>query len=394
MSSAAFVFLDRLLFDHNLSLNEGVPLGLHGQGSHDAYIRRRLARLRAEGHTVVLISAYPEELVRPKAHEFGVREVIASRIAHAGESTSSVSAKFTATPSQRLSAVRQWAEEHDIALNASVGVIDAASERGLFTAVDHCVVVNPGMALLARAFVNRWSIEYWDRPEGVGSVFGREPAELATAALIPELLPGARFEVRGLDHVPDQGPAILACNHRSLYDAVAMAVLVKRIGRPVRVMAKAELLDIPVLGSLLRSLGVIGVDRDASPREAYRAARAVLAAGEVLAIMPEGTIPTTAIAADATMEFKLGAARLAARTAAPLIPVAISGTDLVWSPGSALPHVGSLLGRSRVRIEIGAALSPTGSVEENNRVLRSTIIAMLRQSATMDAGTTSGKETA
>jgi putative phosphoserine phosphatase / 1-acylglycerol-3-phosphate O-acyltransferase len=373
MSSAAFVFLDRMLLG---DVSQGIA-------APNAYLGRRVAALRADGHRVVLVSLHPEGVVQPLAHALGVRDVIATHSIH-GQAQSS--GEFLVT-------IHEWARSHGISLEASTAVTDSIIGVSLLNAVSRGVVVNPDAALRVMAIARRWAVEYWDRPEGVGSVFGKEPAAIAKKVLIEQLLPGARFEVAGLDVLPVEGPAIVASNHRSLYDAVALAVLAKRIQRPVRVMAKAELLAVPIVGRALTSLGVIGVDRDANPREAYRAARAILSAGEILAIMPEGTVPSTSIPDDATLAFKMGAARLAARSGAPLVPVAISGTDAVWPSGAKVPHLSALFRRPRVRIEFGAALVPTGSVAQDTQLLRTSIISMLKQSATMDEGNTAGEDT-
>ena len=392
MSSAAFVFLDRVLSWKAPQDAVTIASRHHEIAGTNSYVRRRLAALRGAGHTVVLVSSHAERVVQPLAFALGAREVLSTRLVSEDDHSSGRNAASTKNAAEQLSAIKEWAQSHRVSLERSVAVTDSMVGVSLLNAVGQGVVVNPDTALRVMALAKRWKVEFWDRPEGVGSVFGREPATIATALLMPQLVPGARFTFRGLELLPDEGPAILAANHRSLYDAVALAVLAKRVHRPVRVMAKAELLAVPLLGPALASLGVIGVDRQTNPREAYRAARAVLAAGEILVIMPEGTIPPAAISVDSTLAFKTGAARLAARSGAPLIPVAISGADAVWPSGSTVPNLSALVRRPRVRIELGAALVPTGSVVKDAELLRASIIAMLKSSATMDAGNTAGED--
>ena len=120
--------------------------------------------------------------------------------------------------------------------------------------------------------------------------FGFEPQRLLRALCANAMFPYARFLVAGTENIPREGPAILAPNHRSFFDLFALVMLSRRLGRSLRVMTKAELCAAPILGPTLLAMGAVPVDRDGSAREAFNLARTVLDLGELLVVMPEGTI--------------------------------------------------------------------------------------------------------
>lgn len=124
--------------------------------------------------------------------------------------------------------------------------------------------------------------------------------------------------VEGLENFPRTGPAILYMNHIAFVDPI---VLVHVSPRDIVPMAKIEVYDYPVVGVFPKIYGVIPVRRGEVDRRALREALAVLEAGEVLLIAPEGTRnPALQLARE-------GLAYLAARTGAPLVPVAMEGTE-------------------------------------------------------------------
>jgi 1-acyl-sn-glycerol-3-phosphate acyltransferase len=90
----------------------------------------------------------------------------------------------------------------------------------------------------------------------------------------------------GVDRVPPEGGAVVAANHFSGIDHPLIGVLSPR---PLYFLAKAELLELPALGPLLRWLGVFGVRRGESDREAVRRAREIVREGGLVCIHVEGT---------------------------------------------------------------------------------------------------------
>ncbi len=147
-----------------------------------------------------------------------------------------------------------------------------------------------------------------------------------------------RVVVEGAEHLPDEPGVIIASNHLSLADPPLISFVVARLaGRRVRYMAKAEAVEMPLLGMILRAYGGFGVRRGRPDREAYRAARAVLAGGDWLGLAPEGTRSRSGRLGEA----KPGVALLALRTGATVLPVGIAGTERTWPVGARLPRFGT-----------------------------------------------------
>ncbi|MFD0586881.1 lysophospholipid acyltransferase family protein [Paenibacillus sp. GCM10027627] len=125
-----------------------------------------------------------------------------------------------------------------------------------------------------------------------------------------------RLEARGVHHIPAEGPVILASNHISNFDPPTIGVLVPR---KVHFMAKEELFKIPVLGMLIRSFGAFPVKRGGVSKDAIKSAITLLKSGEVMGIFPEGSRSNAGAA-------KKGAAMIAFRSGATIVPVAIVGS--------------------------------------------------------------------
>jgi cytidylate kinase len=146
-----------------------------------------------------------------------------------------------------------------------------------------------------------------------------------------------------VDRIPREGPLIVATNHLSNADGVAIeGWLQPLLGRRVHWLAKKEMVEWPVLGGVVRRLSVHPVDRSRADVEAFRVAERILEAGHVLVVFPEGTRSRDGALAEA----KDGLALLAMRTDATILPIGIDGTDRVW-PRSTFPRPG---GRVTVRV--------------------------------------------
>lgn len=137
-----------------------------------------------------------------------------------------------------------------------------------------------------------------------------------------------RLHVTGLEHLPTAGPALLVCNHLSAVDPLAVGV---RYQRQLRIPAKAELFDWLVIGGLARLCGIVPIHRGEWDLAALTTLRDALCKGHIVLIFPEGTCPMPPLPA-ALLPFKTGAAWLAAQTHAPVVPVAIWGSEHVWTP--------------------------------------------------------------
>jgi putative phosphoserine phosphatase/1-acylglycerol-3-phosphate O-acyltransferase len=193
-----------------------------------------------------------------------------------------------------------------------------------------------------------------DAPPGVPKLLGVEPQHLLLHVLFrPELIRYARFDIDGVEHIPRSGPAILAVNHRSYFDIVAFGAAFGRRGRPVRALGKKELFEAPIIGSLMRALGGIRVDRGTGSDEPLRAAARALECGELIAIAPQGTIPRGLAFFEPELVGRPGAAQLAAMTKVPVIPAAVWGSEHVWPRSSRVPHVWNVLDPPLVRVRVG-----------------------------------------
>lgn len=152
-----------------------------------------------------------------------------------------------------------------------------------------------------------------------------------------------RISVAGLDNVPAEGPVILVANHASVLDPLVLGVALKR---RIVFMAKAELFRIPVLRTVIRALGAFPVKRGQVDRGAWMTAIATLNNGKVLGIFPEGTRTEDGSIGEA----QSGAARLALKTGAVVVPVGIHGTYGALKKGTARLH------RTKITVKIGQGM--------------------------------------
>jgi 1-acyl-sn-glycerol-3-phosphate acyltransferase len=183
-----------------------------------------------------------------------------------------------------------------------------------------------------------------------------------------------RVTVEGLENVPQSGPVLIICNHCSNADGMLLlAYVVPALGRPMGWLGKAEALRWPLFGWGMRQNGVFGVRRGSGDLEAFKLAKGVLDAGGVLTIFPEGTrSPSGAMQAA-----KEGASVLALRSGAPILPIAIIGSQRFWAKGSRFPHLGR---RMTVRVGETFTLSmPEGG--DRHESLRLATVELMRHVA-------------
>ena len=345
-----------------------------------------LAEHRAAGRLLVLATTSPVDLVTPFAELAGFDDVVGTRYASAeGRYTGAVDGDFV-WASGKVAAIRRWAEEAGVDMAASHAYTDSVFDAPLLRSVGHPHVVNPDARLRALAVVQRWPIEHWDRPPGVPKMVGLEPYHLLRPFVRPGAFPYARFDVDGIDHVPRRGPALLAANHRSYFDVAALAVVAARLGRPVRFLAKRELFDAPVVGPMARALGGIPVDRGSGSDRPLRDAQRALEAGELVVILPQGTIPRGEAFFDPVLRGKTGTARLAATTGVPVVPVGLWGTERVWPRSARAPVMTTVLRPPTVRVRIGAPvrLGLRDAVADSAAVMDA-IVALLPDEALLRA---------
>lgn len=168
----------------------------------------------------------------------------------------------------------------------------------------------------------------------------------------------------GLENVPKSGGVILAPNHVSYADPPAAGCC---IDRQVHFMAKEELFRVPLLRGWMYRVGTFPVRRGTADRKALRKAVELLNEGRIVCIFPEGTRSKDG----RLKEAELGIGLIALKSRAPVVPVAILGTDRIFAGGRKIPR------RSRITVIYGQPLtfddltdeSRASTVEVGRRVM-------------------------
>ena len=137
-----------------------------------------------------------------------------------------------------------------------------------------------------------------------------------------------------MERIPVRGPAILAANHVSPLDPIAVALAAARRGRTIRYLAAAEAFDIPVIGWGLKQFRQIPIRRGARDRVALEDAAAVIRSGALAGIFPEGKLGT----GEALLPPRRGMARLALASGAPVVPMGVWGMERRWPRGGIRLH--------------------------------------------------------
>lgn len=176
-----------------------------------------------------------------------------------------------------------------------------------------------------------------------------------------------RPKVTGLEHVPADGPVIMAINHNSFMDSIFLPLVVKR---PMTFLAKDEYFTTPGfkgfwMKTFFKGVGQVPIDRSGgnASEAALRTGVRVLSGGNILGIYPEGTrSPDGKLYRGHT-----GVARMALAAGAPVIPVALHGTREVQPPNKTLPRI------RKITIDIGQPLdfSRYDGMDNDRFVLRS-----------------------
>lgn len=185
---------------------------------------------------------------------------------------------------------------------------------------------------------------------------------VVAATLRPIVLGLVRPRVEGLEHVRDDGPAILCSNHLSMLDPVLVPLL---LDRPIVYLAKSEYFQFAPTRWAFDHLGVVPVAREggSAAQASLDRSTEVLRAGGLLSLFPEGTRSPDG----RLYRGKTGPVRLALRAPAPIVPIGVSGTRDVMPPHARLPHLGA-----PVRVRFGAPLHIAGDPDDVATLRRET----------------------
>src|SRR4051812_15070078 len=189
---------------------------------------------------------------------------------------------------------------------------------------------------------------------------------LDRVVLVVFRLLGFRFDVRGAEHVPATGGAVLCSNHVSYLDFTFLGLAALERHRMVRFMAKASVFHHRVSGPLMRWMQHIPVERKAGAAAFEHAVRS-LKDGQVVGVFPEATISSSFTVKD----LKAGAARMAIDAGVPILPAAVWGGHRIATKG----HEGALRRDVPVTVVIGEPLVPQPG-EKVQPLLRRTRAAM------------------
>jgi 1-acyl-sn-glycerol-3-phosphate acyltransferase len=167
-----------------------------------------------------------------------------------------------------------------------------------------------------------------------------------------------RVRVDGMQHLPEEGPALLVCNHVSFMDPL---LLMANLRRPARFVMYYKIFNIPLLRFVFRTAKAIPIagqkEDPAVLQQAYDAIDAALADGELVCIFPEGALTGDGEIAP----FRPGMEKILARRPVPVVPMALRGLwGSVWSRRDSMLHRSRLPRRFRARVElvVDASLAP------------------------------------
>ena len=192
--------------------------------------------------------------------------------------------------------------------------------------------------------------------------------QLSRAVAGPFLRLLARPTVIGAEHIPATGPAILASNHLSVVDSIYLPLMLKR---PVSFAAKSEYFNGTsvrdrVVGAYLRSINQVSTDRSGgrAAMVMLEAALSHLNSGQLFGIYPEGTRSPDG----RLYRGRPGVGYLALNSGAPVIPVAMIGTDHILPPGRQVPRPGKIEIRIGEPLEFPELLSQPAGTKQRRAV--------------------------
>lgn len=184
---------------------------------------------------------------------------------------------------------------------------------------------------------------------------------------------GYRFTLRGREHVPRKGGAVMAINHTGYLDFVFAGLGARKSRRWVRFMAKKSIWQHKIAGPIMRGLKHIPVDRHAGGG-AFKEAIERLASGQIVGVYPEATMSRSF----EIKELKSGAVRMAQEAGVPVLPTIVWGAHRVWTK-----DVPKRLGRTNIPIYVTIGepilVGPDDDIREVTAHLREVMKRMLEE---------------
>jgi len=170
-----------------------------------------------------------------------------------------------------------------------------------------------------------------------------------------------RLQKSGIERIPEEGPAVLVCNHVSYVDAMVIAAACRR---PIRWVMDHRVFKVPLLSFFFRTVRAIPIapakEDPQTLERAYDEIARALDAGELVGLFPEGRLTSDGEMA----EFRGGIRRILERTPVPVVPMALSGLwqSLFARNRDKLRHLGRLF--PKIRLAVGEALEPSSATSD------------------------------
>ena len=200
------------------------------------YAKEEIARHRAEGRKLMLVTAMPADAAKPIAAKLGFDITIATQFSvdESGKYDGGIAGSFVWSDGKK-NAVIEYAAANDINLASSWAYSDSHNDQSLLEVVGNPVAVNPDHKLERAAQAANWAVVKFDDESGIESMIPSrgEAQRIAFKVLRPELLPFAKFEFSGLENLPADGPTIIAVKPNVTFDYVALALTLAQVGRTV-----------------------------------------------------------------------------------------------------------------------------------------------------------------
>ena len=320
-----------------------------------------------KGHTVAIISSATPYQVRPTARELDIEHVLCTELeVEDGVFTGAVVHPTCFGPG-KVSAAESLSERFGADLDRSFFYSDSYDDIELLDRVGNPRPLNPNNKLLAVAESRGWPVrKFASRGQAgvvsllrsllvpvslLGSFFAGLPIwaltgskrdalnfSLSVFADTASALIGLNLKTTGEHHLWSHRPAVFIFNHQSNVDLVIVARLMRR---DITGVGKREIRDIPIVGRVMESAGMVLIDRQnsASAIEAMRPlVDAMRIEGKSVCLSPEGTRAVTPKLA----EFKKGAFHLAMQAGVPMVPIVIHNSSDVQPKGDVTFHPGTV----------------------------------------------------